>query len=158
MKYKGHQLKGCATEVIVLPRQSGDIVITVQAILDYDDFDKLAPRPEPPKKLLPGGITQMNVEDPEYRTALMKHVTYRTHWMILKSLQATPDLEFENVKMDDPDTWENYLEEFKTAGFAPVEVNKIIEAIMTVNGLNDKKIEEATKSFLAGQAAKLEKP
>lgn len=151
MKYKGKQLYGPSVEVVVLPRQDGDIVIKVAAISDYDDFNKLAPFPIPPKKLLPGGVTQVNPQDPEYRKKLEDWAELKTHWMILTSLKASPDLEFETVKIEDTKTWKNYIEEFATSGFTPMEVNRIIQAIMSVNGLNDEKIEKATKAFLAGQ-------
>ena len=55
MKYKGNKLEGPAEEILVIPRQSGNIVFRIRAILDYDECDKLDPKPAPPARLLPGG-------------------------------------------------------------------------------------------------------
>lgn len=158
MKLKGQKLQGPAIEVIVLPRQSGNLVFKAQAIIEDKDFDAICPRPLPPKKLLPGGVTQSNVEDPKYKEDLQLYALRRTHWMVLKSLQATEELEWETVKMDSPETWSNFVKEFMESGLTAIEVNKIVETVMTVNGLNDRKIEEATKAFLAGRAAMPDTP
>ena len=158
MKLKGQKLQGPAIEVIVLPRQSGNLVFKAQAVIEDKDFDAICPRPQPPKKLLPGGVTQSNVEDPKYKEELQVFATRRTHWMVLKSLQATEDLEWETVKMDDPETWSNFVQEFMESGLTAIEVNRIVETVMTVNGLNSRKIEEATKAFLAGPAAMSDTP
>ena len=152
MKLKGQKLQGPAIEVIVLPRQCGNLVFKAQAVIEDKEFDSLCPRPIPPKKLMPGGVTQINVEDPEYKKSITEFAIRRTHWMILKSLQATTDLEWETVKMDDPSTWSNFAQEFLESGLTAIEVNRIIDVVMTVNGLNEKKIDEATKAFLAGPA------
>jgi len=44
------------------------------------------------------------------------------------------------------------------SGLTAIEVNRIVETVMTVNGLNSRKIEEATKAFLAGPAAMSDTP
>jgi len=151
MKYKGEKLEGAAKEVIVIPRQSGDIVFTVKAILDYDELDKLDPKPEPKERILKGGERQLNVKDPKYIEALNKWATRKTYYMIIKSLEDTEDLEFETVKMSEPETWEKILEEFTEAGFTTGEISYITNKIMAVNGLDESKIQEATESFIAGQ-------
>jgi hypothetical protein len=71
--------------------------------------------------------------------------------MILKSLSATEGLEWEQVDMSKPETWHNYGDELVSSGFSPAEIFAITEAVMTACGLNQKKIDEATERFLAGQ-------
>jgi hypothetical protein len=67
-------------------------------------------------------------------------------------LSATPGLEWELVDLENPDTWERYQEELQQCNFSDIEMTRIIEGVMTANGLNQAVLEEAEKRFLAGQA------
>lgn len=153
MKINGKTVSGPQTEVVVIPRGEDELVIRAQAVLDFTDLEKLNPQPQPPFKILKGGETQQNVEDVDYLTKISEWAQQKTDWMILKSLSATEDLVWDTVKMDDPTTWKNYRKELE-ATFTPAELSKILEVVMTACGLNQSKIEEATKRFLATQAAK----
>lgn len=152
MKINGKTLNGPNIEVVVIPRQSGDIVFKAQAVLDYTDCDKLNPMPKPPKRRLPGNVVQENVEDPKYLKAVDEWATSKFYWMFLKSLEATEGLEWSTVKMDKPDTWKLYKTEMQESGFSPGEIARIEMCVTDACGLNQSKIDEATKRFLAGQA------
>lgn len=152
MKLQGKKLDGPNIEIVVIPRQSGDLVFKAQAVLDYADCDKLNPMPQPPKALLPGGRVQENVEDPTYQKKVDEWATRKFYWMFLKSLEATDGLEWESVKMNKPETWSLYKTEMQEAGFAPGEIARIEMCVTDACGLNQQKIDEATKRFLAGQA------
>lgn len=152
MKLNGKKLDGPNIEVVVIPRQSGELVFKAQAVLDYDECDKLNPMPKPPKRLMPGGVVQENVNDPKYLKAVDQWATRKFYWMLLESLKATEGLEWETVKMDDPSTWESYKAEMKQAGLTPGEIGRIEMCVSDACGLNQAKIDEATKRFLAGQA------
>ena len=152
MKIKGKKLDGPNIEVVVIPRQSGDLVFKAQAVLNYEDCDKLNPMPTAPKMLLRGGGVQENVEDPRYKAKIEEWATRKFYWMLIKSLEATEGLEWETVKMDDPSTWSNYKTEMQTAGLSPGEIGRIEICVTDACGLNQSKIDEATKRFLAGQA------
>lgn len=152
MKIKGKKLDGPNIEVVVIPRQSGDIVFKAAAVLDYADCDKLNPMPQAPKKLLRGGAVQENVEDPNYVAAVDVWATRKFYWMLLKSLEATEGLEWETVKMSKPETWELYKTEMQSCGFSPGEIARVEMCVTDACGLNQTKIDEATKRFLAGQA------
>lgn len=152
MKFNGRKLAP-RTSTVVLPRPDGDLVIKAAAVLNYDDFDKLCPQPEPPSTMRPGGAITQNPEDPKYREAVNQWSARRIHWMVLTSLQATPDIEWETVDMADPATWENYEKEMAESGLSPVEINAIVECVTEACGLNQSKIDEATKAFLAGAEA-----
>jgi len=151
MKYLGEKLDAPTVEVIVIPRQTGDIVFKAAAILDYSNFEKMCPQPEPPESMVPGGGTQQDIEDPKYNEHLNEWAERKSHWMILKSLQSTEDLEWETVDMAKPETWKNYAQELRDAHFTDYHINQILNIAITVNGLDQSKIDEATKSFLAGQ-------
>lgn len=152
MKLNGQKVEGPNVEVIVIPRSDRNLVFKAQAVLDYEDFDKLCPIPTPPPILKPGGVKSFNPEDPKYKEALDDWATKKTNWLVLKSLSATETLEWDKVNLSDPDTWDKYQEEFKESGLTPPEVSQILSKVWKVNGLNNELIEQATKSFLAIQA------
>lgn len=156
MKLHGKKISGPEVEILVIPRKSGDLVFKAQSVLDYTAFEALCPVPKPPETLRPGGIRSRNLESSEFLKALDDWAEKRTHWMILKSLEATPNLEWEEVKMDDPVTWKNYESELRSAGLSALEITRILSLVTGVCGLDQKKIDEATERFLAGQAAKPE--
>jgi len=152
MKINGKKLDGPNIEVVVIPRQSGDLVFKAAAVLDYEDCDKLNPMPQAPKKLLAGGEIQENVDDPKYQKALDDWATRKFYWMLIKSLEATDGLEWETVEMSKPETWELYKKEMHKAGLSPGEIARIEMCVTDACGLNQTKIDEATKRFLVGQA------
>lgn len=153
MKMYGKKLSGPEVEVLVIPRKSGDLVFRAQSVLDYSAFEAICPLPTPPEVMRPGGARSKNVEHPDFIKALDDWAEKRTHWMILKSLEATTELEWETIKMDDPSTWSNYEKELKGAGLSNLELTRILSLVTGVCGLDQKKIDEATERFLAGQAA-----
>lgn len=157
MKLNGQTIKKPEDEVVVIPRRDGDLVFKARAV-DFADFLKLYPQPTPPVMLMKGGAKSVNVEDKEYKKAVEVWATQRTNWMIIKSLEATEGFEWETVKLDNPDTWGNFNKEFEDSGLTAVEVNAILNAVLDACGLNQKKIDEATKRFLAGQAEKQSAP
>lgn len=151
MKIAGQVIEGPKTEVIVIPRESGDIVFKAQPVLDFEPFEKINPTPNPPETMFPGGRKVQNLEDPNYKKELDNWAQQKTDWMVLKSLEATEGLEWETVDMAKPDTWENFKTELAKT-FTPGEQSKIIEIVLIACGLNQSKIDEATKRFLATQA------
>jgi hypothetical protein len=151
MKIAGKEIKGPNAEVIILPRGTGEpIVLTAHAILDYGDFDKICPRPEPPTVMRRGGKKTQNVEDPRFKTAIVEYGRRRVAWMVLTSLRlGTPELEWDTVDFGNAATWLNYETELQDSGFSYVEVQRIVNGVMAANCLDDDKLEEARKNFLA---------
>ena len=155
MKLAGKKISGPDVEVLVIPRKSGDLLFKAQAVLDYSAFEALCPIPQAPEVLRPGGVRSRNPEAPTFLKALDEWAERRTYWMILKSLEATPDIEWETIKMDDPSTWVNYEKELKDAGLSTLEATRILGLVTSVCGLDQKKIDDATERFLAEQATLL---
>jgi len=118
MKIHGIKIEGPANKTIVLPRSTGNLVFVLQAVLNVDDFDKTFPAPKPPVGVNAAGQKQIHTNDPKYKKAIDQWGTAKHHWMFLKSLSATPGLEWETIKSDDPETWTNYEEEFISAGLS----------------------------------------
>ena len=149
MKLRGKESSGPATKVVVIPRDEGDdLVFKVQAVLNYADFEALNPMPKPPVLTFAGGAKREDTTDPDFQEAVLKRVTQRFYWMYIKSLEATADLEWTTVKLNEPDTWANFEKEL-LEWITEYELRVIKDKVMEVNGLNEDKITEATNSFLA---------
>lgn len=156
MKLNGKKLDTPNIETIVFPRANGeDIIFKAQAVLDLNDFEKLCPEPKPPRMIKRGSIEPMdNVEDPAYKQSIFNHNKLRMDWLILQSLRATEELEWETVKYDDPSTWASYEQELKDSKFSLAEVQRIRLGVMAANSLSESKIEEARQRFFMREASK----
>lgn len=140
-------------EVIVIPRQSGNIVLYAGPVSTehLESFDKMFPTPEPPVRVMANGTKFVNDESPEYQAKLTEHGKKRMTYLMLRSLAATPDLVFETADVNKPETWDNLYKELAES-FSNLEQNLIFEKVLNANGLNSTRITEATNSFLAGKA------
>lgn len=159
MKIKGVPLMGLNVQEIIIPRGDGmPIVFFARALPDFSEFDKLVPQPEPPRRLMAGGIEVQNIADPHHQVALAIRSDMRMDFMVLKSLEATPDLEWELVKITDPTTWQYLRQEFRNSGFTDIEIGRIRAGCMKANCLNEDHIQEAANRFhVARQAFPQEK-
>lgn len=156
MKIGGRTIKGPNKVTLVLPREGEeDIVIVAQAVQDLDLFDKLCPEPKAPVRLVAGGAKEPNLSDPGYKAQVIEHGVKKMAFLVLYSLIPSA-IEWATVKLDDPATWLNYNRELKEAGFSSVEVNRIGQAVMQANALDEDKLESARQVFLRGQAVQKE--
>lgn len=151
MKLLGQTFDAPNEEVLVLIRKGKDLVFKASAVLDFDNFDAMCPRPTPPKVFKPGGVADNDTEDVGYLQQLDNWSKLRTSYMIIQSLKATDGLEWDTIKDDDPSTWGNFREELKKAFFSDREIMLIINSVWAANGMDDNKLDEARKRFLAGQ-------
>lgn len=153
MKLAGKKLETPNVETIVLPRGSGEpIVLYAQAVMDNEPFTNLCPEPKPPTIIKRGGTKSLNVEDPNYKTAMVVYGRKRFAWLIITSLRlGTPTLEWETVKYDDQNSWLSYERELTESGFSEIEIGRIHRGVMIANALDDEKLEEARNAFLASQ-------
>lgn len=159
MKIKGKTFKGPSVEHVIIPRtgedgEPDDVVFTLQAVLDFEEFEKVYPMPVPREIIKPDKSRELDANDPVYLDAIGKRNGAQMKWMILKSMEATEGLEFDKVDMEKPETWDLFDEELKEAGFTQLEVGRIIKGAMDVNGINSTRIEEAKKRFLATRLQK----
>jgi hypothetical protein len=154
MKIRGKVIQGPNVEIIAIPRSDAeDIIFKAEAVRDYSEFDALCPEPKPPMvKNAKEGDT-LDVKDPTFIKQLDRYAENKIAWMILKSLSATPDLEWETVKWNDKTTWRNYRQELADAGFSLYEIRRIENGVMIANGMSESRMEEARKRFLASQQA-----
>lgn len=163
MKVNNRTVLGPKIEVLVIPRnstmvevdgkmipQTDDFVFRARAVLDFSEFDKMCPHPKAPlSKDSRTGVEYRNVEHPEHQKATQEWANRRVNWMLLKSLQATEGLEWDLVKLSDPETWKNWKQDLAGAGFNAVEIGAIENLAVTVNSLSSDKVDEARQRFLA---------
>lgn len=149
MKINGKTFKGAFEKAVVFPRGDDRIVFKVQAVLSYDDFDKLCPRPEAPIITRPGKSNMVDVDDKAYVESVNIWAVQRTNYLVLTSLKATEGLEWDEVKLGDPETWDKYQDELSSAGLTDTELGVLVNAVMEVNGMDEDKIKQATEDFLS---------
>jgi len=155
MRIKGKKITGANREIIAIPRGDGDdIVFIAEAVLDHKPFDKLCPVPKPRLKKIDGEDVP-DFKDKNYNAKIVKYSEKKTAWLILTSLKATPELEWEQVDLDDPSTWLLFRQELNSSGFSDLEVNRIINGSLTAQGLNEARIEQARDSFLLRESRQL---
>ena len=147
MKISGIEITPPEPVIVVIPRGDQKIVITACPVLDYDDFDKLCPTPKPPWVRERNKDPYENPEDPEYKKQVDAWSIKRAAWSFLKSIEDS-GIEWETVKMGDPETWENYETELSSCGFTIIEKLSIMQAVAEATGLTRDKIDRATEAFL----------
>lgn len=152
MKIKGKSITAPNVSILVIPRDNdGDIVFKAQAVLDMDVFETLCPEPKPPTIIHRERGKEFDYRDKNYLKAQEQHGELRMAYMVLESLKATEDLEWETVKSDDPSTWLGYKDELKASGFNHIEIGRIVNLVFDANSLNEAKYKEARDRFTLSQ-------
>jgi len=153
MKIAGRLFDKPKETILVLPRQDEDLVLRFVGVTDDKEFDLIYPEPQAQSSYnVKLGQTVRNVFDPAYKAKMQEY--YRAHnaWVFLKSI-APSNIEWDTVKLDQPETWSNWQEDLKNAGFTINERNVIWQAFQECNALTDAMLQEARMRFLASQAA-----
>ncbi len=172
MKINGKPLPGPSMDFVVLPRPrseepdpenpdrmrevNNDVVFHCKAVLDFEEFDAVVPEPKPPSSIRPGETAATpNFSHPDFLKKQFEYGLKKQAWLTIQSLMATPNLEWEQVKLDEPETWKLWMKELQQEGFTLGEILKIQQTVHRVNGLDEDKFEEARKSFLASRRGKV---
>jgi len=154
MRYKGKKVEGRNTELLVLRRPNGKtMAFKCEAVADYTEFEKLCPTPEPPEVLKPGGVRERNLKNPAFIKTLEEWAGKKTDWTVLKSLEASPEIEWDTVDMKDPSTWTNYRKEMAESGFTEIEIARVLTTVGVANCMDDGMLEAAREDFLVAEAA-----
>lgn len=151
LRIKGRVVDGPKMTFIVIPRQDGDIPFTFVSIQNDDDFDKLCPMPKPPRTHKTGVGVVENTEDENFKKKLQAHGSLRADWFFLNSIRPS-EIEWEKVKLNEPETWKLWREELTEAGFSVAERDAIYKAFLETNTLTQAMVDEARLRFLASQA------
>lgn len=152
MKIGGVEVNGPGEEVLVLPRSNGNVVFKARAVLDMTEFYDHCPPPVAPKIIRAGGEVQENLKSPSYKQANHQHSMLRFAYIAIKSLEPSC-IEWETIDMEKPQTWLNWEDELRKAGFSGVEIQRITVLVMQANALDESKLKLAREAFLLGQAA-----
>jgi hypothetical protein len=153
MKIAGRTIEGPNRVTLVLPREGQeDIVIIAQAIIEMEAFDKYCKLPIPPIVTKAGGVVESNFADKGYVDQFNAYNVKKLAFIILRSLEPS-EIEWETVDLENPSTWDGYVDEMKAAGFSDVEINRIGNVCMEANALDEAKLDAARASFLRGQSA-----
>ena len=154
MKIAGRKIEGPNRVTLVLPREGQeDIIIIAQAIVDMSTFDEYVKLPLPPSITKAGGLVESNFADKGYQDQLNAYNIKKLSFIVLKSLEPS-NIEWETVDIENPSTWDGYIDEMKSAGFSDVEINRIGNICMEANALDEAKLDAARQSFLRGQQGK----
>lgn len=159
MKLEGHDLSRESVELVPIPRgydkETGekipDITFVCQKVKSYKEFDALCKMPQPPKVVKKGGVEEKNFDDETYKAKMTKHNRARYDYVIIKSLAATPGLEWETIKFADQNTWSNWEQELEDAGFTQAERGMIQDGVLKANSVTNQRMQEALANFLRGQ-------
>ena len=152
MKVNGVQITKCE-EVVVLPRggEGKDIPFRAKAVSINRDFNRLCPVPVAPMIQTKDG-NRPDTRDESYVAALSVRDNQRFAYLCLRSLEPS-NIEWETVDMEKPGTWLKWSDELLEAGLSEVELNRVINAVMAANSLDEEKVDAARKAFLLGPEA-----
>ena len=149
MKIGGIEVKGPNEVLLVLPRGDDQIVIRARAVLDMAEFEELCPEPKPPGRQTKDGYVQ-DVDDPGYKQQMENHNERQLGYLVVKSLEPS-EIEWDLVDINKPGSYTKWQEDFQAAGLSTIEVNRIMQACMEANALDESKLEAARQVFLRGQ-------
>lgn len=152
MRIKNRTLAPPPPKFVPLPRPDGDVILQVQAVLDYTDFDRLCPFPKPPvEKNIKTGQEKYLTDDPAYKRRVDVYANQKFCWIVIKSLEATEDLIWDSVDINQPETWSKCHSELASC-FTPGEVDLIMEGIAGVNAPSKEAQRDALERFMSSQA------
>lgn len=157
MKVNGKTLDKPRIVKVYLPIANNDAVeFQFRPLRGDEDFEKVLTKPRPKQRMAPGGSVHSNFDDPGYKTAINAWVNKKLDWEFLTSISITEGLEWETVKIEDPETWGNWRADLEKAfGFS--EINKVFEGFMNAQYISEEVMEDARKTFLTGIQAQSEK-
>lgn len=151
MKIAGKSIDKPSIQFAVIPRESGDIVFKAGPVGDISiEFDALYPVPSVPTVHKKGKEPFKDIKNPDYMKKVKDRENARMAYMVLKSLEATEDLDWETVDLSDHSTWNNYLTELRASNLSELEIGTIINAVIKANALDSDALDEARERFLRG--------
>jgi hypothetical protein len=154
MKISGKSVCPPTPVKVTIYRDSGNYEFLCGPILDYSKFSAICPVPKPPLIMDRLKGNRPDVADKNYLLRLDQHNDLRVAWLIITSLNFTPNLEWELVKIDEPDTWMKYEEELKQS-LTDSEYNRLISCVFEANSPTEQRRKEALNSFTPSQVEAL---
>lgn len=138
------------TEPLVFRHGSQLIAFIAEPVHDWDEFNALCPQPDTTQfgryEKTPEGVKfVVDHEAPALKDVRKKRAKLMDEYLIIKSL-APSNIEWQNVKLDDPETWQNAEKELRTV-LTTHEYNLVVKLVLDANALDQESLEENRKSF-----------
>lgn len=154
MKINGQPLAKPSNEILVIPRNDEkgepcDIVFVFQAVPTFTEFDEMCPRPQPRAVLKADGTETVDTTHKKFQDAITEYAKKRLNWQFLKSLEATPGLEWEKVNLQNSETWEDWKQELSEQGITDHEQDKMFGTFLQANSMSERMFQDAKDRFLA---------
>ena len=156
MKINGITVTTPKPSVLVLPHNGRDLIIKARYVTnqELDELDKILPEPKPPTKQVVDSNGKLGPAIPDltnekYQEQLTKYHSQRMAWVYIKSLEATENMEWDTVNINDPETWENWHTDLERSGLPASYTIHISRLVTDTQGWNSERIDEATQNFLA---------
>lgn len=149
----GQVAPGPKKKELYLPRDTGVIVFHFLAVNDDSDFQALVKRPGVPRVWKVGEGNVDNPADPNYIKKRDDYAEKKGNWYFLTSI-APSNITWETIDMANPETWGNWQNELKAAGFSESERDRIYSSFLECNMVTDSMLIEARNRFFSEQQAK----
>jgi|2_EtaG_2_1085320.scaffolds.fasta_scaffold00029_3 hypothetical protein len=147
MKLQGKTIQPPKPLTIPVFRDGKNLGLLAGPVLSFQSFTDMCPKPEPPASYdVKTGTKEQLKEDPAFLKSLDIWADRKTNWMVLTSLSSSPDLVWDTVDMEKPETWKNFREEMESC-FSAQEVDIIISCVFDANVPTEKRGEEASDLF-----------
>ena len=148
MKINGRQVKlPSPVECKIFRDEEESFSFLCGPIVDYKEFDSKVPEPKAPLITnVKTGQKTVSTDDVKYKVKMAEYSELRIAWMVIKSLSATPGLEWETVDPSNPDTWLNYNKDLSSVLTQP-EINRLISSVFEANNPTQTRRKEALENF-----------
>lgn len=153
MKVQGIK-PGAFEDCAAFQRGDSRIVFIIRAPMDLKPFELICPRPNPAIKKMADGRVLTDDNEPGYIEALLNWGSIRQDWIYIETLKYTEGLEWEKVKLDDPQTFKFWDEELREI-LVPLEYRYLTDKMIRINALSVEKLDEVRESFLVERAEAL---
>jgi hypothetical protein len=131
------------------------LVFTAKPVYNWDEFDAICPEPDPKQF---GVMTkegwQVDSEAPGYLDQLRIYEKRRAAYMFIKTIEPS-NIEWDKVKINDPETWKFYREELvgESGCLSENEFGHLSNLVTEANTLSYAKLEANRETFFQKRAA-----
>lgn len=152
MKLFGKPAKAPSPVTVTIYREDDEgkpanLIFLCGPVMSYEEFDRICPIPKAPLVTnIKSGISEPDTKDRKYLAKINTWSERRVQWMIIKSINFTPGLEWEQVNLLQPDTWHLYEDELKTF-LTPREFDDIVNGAIEANSPTQNRRKEALENF-----------
>ena len=140
--------------VVALPRQSGDLSITIRALplgwsRQFAEMVPAAPAPLKPTGVMTnaGAKLEPDFDDVEWRKAFKERNDLSTFFMLFLVLSQAPEVKLATASVACVDDIRAFRAELEQSGLSDGDINRINAAIMLVSNLADQEVATRKAGF-----------